>query len=300
MKEEQMEGTLTQVSAMTEEQWRKPYGDQRGASAGKRGPLAARTQHAELAKNTLLASLPPNERERIALHCDIVPLAVGQLLNDSDREGRYVYFPTGGSVAVTVVLADGVAPEVASVGRNGLLDCAEPGSNEKQVSRAIVKSAGAACRIKAGMWQREFSHRACVQQALLIYKQTLMTQLIQIAACNRHHSVQQRFARWLLTTFDHARPLMDLPLTQEFMATLLGVRREGITSAAGKLQLDGAIRYKRGNVTLVDRAALERCACECYGVIQQHEYDDHSLTVSRPSTRLPAMHVAHERNSYVS
>ena len=217
-----------------------------------------------------------------------------------DHEGCYVYFPLSGGVALTVVLADGVAPEVASVGRNGLIECAELGNSEKQMSRAIVKAAGSACRMKAGMWQREFSHRACVQQALLIYKQTLMTQVIQIAACNSHHSVQQRFARWLLTTFDHARPLMDLPLTQEFMATLLGVRREGITSAAGKLQLDGAIRYKRGNVTLVDRAALERCACECYGVIQQHEYDDHSLTVSRPSTRLPAMHVAHERNSYVS
>ena len=300
MKEEQMAGTLTQIRGMAKQQWRKPFDEQCSGNAGKHGSLAAKAQKNEFTKNTLLASLPAIERERAVLLSDIVPLAAGQMLNDSDREGRYVFFPISGSVALTVVLAEGVAPEVASVDRNGLIECTEAGGSERQMSRAIVKSAGFAARMKAGMWQREFSHSGCVQQALLVYKQTLMTQLIQIAACNRHHSLQQRFARWLLTTFDHAYPLTDLPLTQEFIATLLGVRREGITSAAGKLQLDGAIRYKRGNVAIVDRAVLECCACECYGVIRQHEYDDNALHVSRPSTHVPAMQVARERTSYVA
>lgn len=299
MNEEQMAGTLAQVRAMAKQQWRKPFDDQCSTSAGKRGPLVTKTQKNEFSSNTLLASLPAIERERVLLLSDIVTLSAGQMLNDSDREGRYVYFPIGASVALTVVLAEGVAPEVASVGRNGLIECTDAEGSERQMSRAMVKSAGFAGRMKAGMWQREFSHSSGVQQAVLVYKQTLMTQLIQIAACNRHHSLQQRFARWLLTTFDHASPLTELPLTQEFIATLLGVRREGITSAAGKLQLDGAIRYKRGNVAIVDRAVLECCACECYGVIRQHEYDDHAVHASNPAALVPAVQVARERTRYV-
>ncbi len=289
MDRELIESTRTQVGVTTQGQWRNSIDDQRGGMAGKRGPIAVSARTNEITKNGLLAGLSSIERDRVALLSDIVPLTAGQMLNDSDREGRYVYFPMSGSIALTVVLADGVSPEVASVGRDGIIGSDELGSSEKQMSRAIVKSAGIACRMKAGLWQREFSHSECVQQALFIYKQTLMTEVIQIAACNRHHSLQQRLARWLLTTFDHAYPLQELPLTQEFIATLLSVRREGITSAAGKLQLDGAIRYKRGNVTMVDRAALERCACECYQVIKPRERNDQPLHASRPATVIPAM-----------
>ena len=292
MDREQVHDRWQQRATTADGQWVKSPGESVDARNHARGRPDRGGRDLEMGRNDLLACLSSPDRERAGRYGDIVPLVAGQLLNDSVHAGRYVYFPTSGSISLVLELADGVTLEVASVGRNGMTGLAEFGCSERQVSRALVKTAGAAYRVKIGVWQREFAQHESLQQAMSSYHQSLMSQLIQLAACNRLHTLQERFARWLLTTFDHACPSDELQLTHEFVATLLGVRREGITSAAINLQLAGAIRYARGRITLSDRAALVASACECYEVIKPDD-DGGSLTHPRPGRPvLPAAHLA--------
>jgi len=283
---EQVHDNWKQRASAADGQWVQSPGDSVDSRIHARGRPDRGGREMEMGRNDLLARLSAPDLERAARYGDIVPLVAGQLLNDSVHSGRYVYFPTSGSISLVLELADGITLEVASVGRNGMTGLAEFGCSDRQVSRALVKTVGAAYRVKTGLWQREFGRHESLQQAMSSYQQSLMSQLIQLAACNRLHSLQERFARWLLITFDHACPSNELQITHEFVATLLGVRREGITSAAINLQVAGAIRYARGRISLSDRSVLEASACECYEVIKPDD-DGHPLTHPRQGRPVP-------------
>lgn len=245
-----------------------PFGARRPLAIDAKVPSVPRHQAIDTESNLLLNGLSSIDLKLVKRYGERVAMVAGQILNDAGQDSRYLYFPGSGSIALTVALADGLTVEVGSVGRNGMTGLAAAEFEARQTNRAIVKLAGCAYRVKCSVWQREFINNRPLQRALMAFNQGLISQLTQIAACNGHHSVQQRLTRWLLTTFDHAYPSMVLPVTQEFIATLLGVRREGITAAAGKLQAHGVIHYVRGMVTLSDRAGLEHLACECYDAIK--------------------------------
>jgi len=219
-------------------------------------------------QNFLLAALPPLERERIYPHLRRVPMALGKVLYESGDVLRHVYFPTDSIISLLYVMADGASAEISVVGNEGLIGVALFMGGETTPSRAIVQSAGHAYRLMGQRLKDEFHRNGAMQLLLLRYTQALLTQMAQTAVCNRHHSVDQQLCRWLLLSLDRL-PSNQLTMTQELIANMLGVRREGVTEAAGKLQKLGIIRYARGRITVLDRPRLEQMCCECYAVVRK-------------------------------
>jgi len=219
-------------------------------------------------ENHLLAALQPAERERIHPHLQFVPLALGDVVYESGDVLHHVYFPTDSIVSLLYVLKDGASAEISIVGNEGLVGVALFMGGETTPSRAIVQSAGGAYRLSSTRLKDEFNLHGHLQLLLLRYTQALITQMAQTAVCNRHHSVDQQLCRWLLLSLDRL-PSNNLTMTQELIANMLGVRREGVTAAAAKLQKLGVIRYSRGQVTVLDRPMLEQLCCECYAVVKK-------------------------------
>jgi CRP-like cAMP-binding protein len=219
-------------------------------------------------QNHLLAALSPPELERLYPHLRPVPLRLGQVLYEPGDLLRHVYFPTDSIVSLLYVLADGASAEISVVGNEGLIGIALFMGGETTPSRAIVQSAGHAYRLIGQQLKDEFHRNGELQLLLLRYTQALITQMAQTAVCNRHHSVDQQLCRWLLLSLDRL-PANQLTMTQELIANMLGVRREGVTEAAGKLQRLGVIEYSRGKITVLDRPKLETLCCECYAVVRK-------------------------------
>src|SRR5512132_2186835 len=219
----------------------------------------------------LLAALPAAEFDRLSPHLELVPMPLGEALYESGGHLNHVYFPTTSIVSLLYVLADGASAEIAVVGNEGILGISLFMGGETTPSRAVVQSAGYGFRLKAQLLQQEFNRAGPVQHLLLRYTQALITQMAQTAVCNRHHSVEQQLCRWLLLSLDRLSS-SELIMTQELIANMLGVRREGVTEAAGHLQAAGLIRYQRGKITVIDRRGLERRSCECYQVVKR-EFD---------------------------
>ena len=195
-------------------------------------------------------------------------MPLGWVVYEADAEQRHVYFPTTGIVSLLYVMADGHSAEIALVGNEGVVGIALFMGGETTPSRAVVQSAGRAYRLGAPVLKDEFERGGALQHSLLRYTQALITQMSQTAVCNRHHSVDQQLCRWLLLSLDRL-PSNKLEMTQELIANMLGVRREGVTEAAGKLQAAGLITYQRGHITVLDRSALEAHVCECYAVVKR-------------------------------
>ena len=225
----------------------------------------------ELQQNHLLAALPADELARLSEGIAISPMPLGHVLYESGDEMRFVYFPTNCIVSLLYVLADGSSAEIAIVGNEGIVGISLFMGGETTPSRAIVQSAGKAFRVASKVLKDEFRRGGPVQHVLLRYTQALITQMSQTAVCNRHHSVDQQLCRWLLMSLDRLDS-NQLSMTQELIANMLGVRREGVTESAGKLQKLGLIRYNRGRIKVLDRPALEAHACECYAVVKK-EFD---------------------------
>src|SRR5437867_5616489 len=222
-------------------------------------------------QNHLLAALPAAESERLYPHLELVPMPLGEALYESDGHLQHVYFPTTSIVSLLYVLEDGASAEIAVVGHEGIVGISLFMGGESTPSRAVVQSAGRAFRLKANVMIQEFNRAGPVLHLLLRYTQALITQMAQTAVCNRHHSLDQQLCRWLLLSLDRLHS-DELVMTQELIADMLGVRREGVTEAAGHLQDAGLIRYRRGRITVLDRRRLEQRTCECYAVVKK-EYD---------------------------
>jgi CRP-like cAMP-binding protein len=222
-------------------------------------------------QNHLLAALPAPDRERLLPHLELVPMPLGHVLYESGSELRHVYFPTTSIVSLLYVMIDGASAEIAVVGNDGILGVALFMGGETMPNRAVVQSAGHAYRLQGALLKQEFSRSGELQHLLLRYTQALLTQMAQTAVCNRYHSLDQQFCRWLLLSLDRL-PADELVMTQELIANMLGVRREGVTEAAGNVQRAGLIEYQRGRITVLDRAGLEARTCECYAVVKK-EFD---------------------------
>jgi CRP-like cAMP-binding protein len=219
-------------------------------------------------QNHILEALPPTERDRLFPHLKLVPMPLGMVLYESGDALRHIYFPTDSIVSLLYVLADGSSAEISVVGNDGAIGVALFMGGETTTNRAIVQSAGFAYRLTGRRLKQEFDRHGEMLHVLLRYTQALLTQMAQTAVCNRHHSVDQQLCRWLLLSLDRLAS-NKLTMTQELIANMLGVRREGVTDAAGKLQKLGVIRYSRGQITVLDRAELERLSCECYAVVKK-------------------------------
>jgi len=222
-------------------------------------------------ENRLLAALPATEWARWLPVLEPVELALGDVLYESGVAMDHVYFPTTSIVSLLYVMEDGASAEIAVVGHEGIVGVSLFMGGETTPSRSVVQSAGQGFRMPAAILKEEFKRSSPVLHLLLRYTQALITQMAQTAVCNRHHSLDQQLCRWLLLSLDRLQT-PDLVMTQELIANMLGVRREGVTEAAGSLQRDGLIRYRRGHITVLDRAGLERRTCECYAVVKK-EYD---------------------------
>lgn len=218
--------------------------------------------------NQLLAALPVQDLERIMPWLEKVDLPLGKALYEPDQQLQHAYFPTTAIVSLHCVLASGATTEVAGVGREGMVGVALFMGGDTTPSAAVVQTAGQGWRLERGVLMQEFAAAGALQRVLLRYTQALMTQMMQTAACNRHHVVDQQLCRWLLLTLDRVGT-SELVMTQELIAHMLGVRREGVTGAAQKLQAAGYIRYRRGHITVLDRSGLEANVCECYGLVKK-------------------------------
>lgn len=218
-------------------------------------------------QNHLLAALPLKDFERILPKLKLVPMPLGEVLYESGSRLRNVYFPTTTIVSLLYMLADGASAEIAVVGNEGIIGVSLFMGGETTTNRAVVQSAGHAYRLPSQVLKDEFTRAGPMQHLLLRYTQALITQMAQTAVCNRHHSVDQQLCRWLLLSLDRLSS-SDLVMTQELIANMLGVRREGVTEAAGKLQQAGLIHYSRGHITVLDRPGLEARSCECYAVVK--------------------------------
>jgi CRP-like cAMP-binding protein len=222
-------------------------------------------------QNHLLGALPAGDYERVASHLELMPMNLGDVLYESGAKLRYVYFPTTCIISLLYVMEDGASAEIAIVGNEGMLGISLFMGGNTTPSRAIVQSAGHAFRLRADLLSTEFERYGPTMHLLLRYTQALITQMAQTAVCNRHHSVDQQLCRWLLLSLDRLSS-NELTMTQELIANMLGVRREGVTEAAGKLQDAGLIRYHRGRIAVLDRHGLEARSCECYQVVKT-EFD---------------------------
>jgi len=218
--------------------------------------------------NVLLKSLSDAVRRRLFPHLKLVELPVGAVLYESGTPMRHIYFPADSIVALLYALQSGASAEIALVGNDGAIGISMFMGGESTTSRAVVQSAGSAYRLAGARLKREFGRHGELMLILLRYTQSLITQMAQTAVCNRHHSVDQQLCRWLLLSLDRLSA-NHLIMTHELIANMLGVRREGITDAAGRLQKQGVIRYSRGRIAVLDRATLEKLCCECYGVVKK-------------------------------
>jgi CRP-like cAMP-binding protein len=219
-------------------------------------------------QNQILDALSPAARERLLPHLQVVELPLGMVLYESGDPLRHIYFPTDSIVSLLYVLEDGASAEIAVVGNDGAIGVALFMGGETTTNRAIVQSAGSAYRLTGSRLKQEFERHGEMLHILLRYTQALITQMAQTAVCNRHHSVDQQLCRWLLLSLDRLSS-NQLVMTQELIANMLGVRREGVTEAAGKLQKLGVIDYRRGHITVLDRPKLEQLSCECYAVVKK-------------------------------
>jgi CRP-like cAMP-binding protein len=221
--------------------------------------------------NLLLAALPTDEWARWSERLEFVPLQLGQVLYESGRPQSHVYFPTTAIVSLLYVMEDGASAEIAVVGYEGVVGVSLFMGGETTPSRAVVQSAGGCFRLRAAAIKTEFNRYGVGMHLLLRYTQALLTQMAQTAVCNRHHLLEQQLCRWLLLSLDRVSG-DQLVMTQELIANMLGVRREGVTEAALKLQKLELIDYARGHITVIDRPGLEKRSCECYAVVRR-EYD---------------------------
>ena len=219
-------------------------------------------------QNHILGALPPLERERLFPHLKLVSLPLGKVVYESGAALRHIYFPTNSIVSLLYVMQDGASAEIAVVGNEGVIGVSLFMGGETTPSRAIVQSAGYAYRLTGARLKQEFNRHGELLHILLRYTQSLLTQMSQTAVCNRHHTLDQQLCRWLLLSLDRLSG-NRLDMTQELIANMLGVRREGVTDAAGKLQKLGAISYSRGKIIVLDRPKLERLSCECYAVVKR-------------------------------
>ena len=219
-------------------------------------------------QNHLLAALPNEVLERLLPHLELVDMPLGMVLYESGDTLRHVYFPTDSIVSLLYVMESGASAEISVVGNDGVIGVALFMGGESTTSRALVQSAGSAYRVLGKRFKEEFNRHGDMLQLMLRYSQALITQMAQTAVCNRHHSIDQQLCRWLLLSLDRLRD-NKLAMTQELIANMLGVRREGVTEAAGKLHSQGVIDYSRGLITVLDRAKLESLSCECYAVVKR-------------------------------
>jgi CRP-like cAMP-binding protein len=218
--------------------------------------------------NRLLAALPRSDFERLRPHLKLTPMVLGESVYEPDVMLQHVYFPVDAIVSLLYVMADGAAAEIAVVGNDGVIGISLFMGGQTTPSRAVVQSAGQAFRLDGEVVKAEFLRAGPMQNLLLRYTQALLTQMAQTAVCNRHHSLDQQLCRWLLLSLDRLRS-NELVMTQELIANMLGVRREGVTEAARKLQEAGLIHYSRGHIIVLDRAGIEARTCECYAVVKQ-------------------------------
>ena len=225
----------------------------------------------EPAGNRLLAMLPQEEYERLRPHLEQVSFALGEVVYESGGQMNYIYFPTNAIISLLYMMENGASAEMGVAGNEGLVGIALFMGGNTVPNRAVVQSAGEALRMKATVLQAEFARGGTFQRLLLRYTQALMTQMSQTAVCNRLHTVGQQLCRWLLLSRDRLNT-DELVMTQELIANMLGVRREGVTAAAGRLQEQGLISYVRGRISILDRRGLEEAVCECYRVVKD-EYD---------------------------
>ena len=219
-------------------------------------------------QNHLLAALPAADFDPLSKHLELVPMPLGQMLYEPGMQLRHAYFPTTSIVSLHYVTESGASAETAGVGNEGVVGISLFMGGDTTSSSAVVQTAGHAYRLERHQLMEEFNRGGLMQRLLLRYTQALMTQMAQSAACNRHHSVEQQLCRWLLLTLDRVGP-QELVMTQELVASMLGVRRESVTEAAGNLQNAGYIRYRRGHIGVTDRAGLETRSCECYAVVKK-------------------------------
>jgi CRP-like cAMP-binding protein len=219
-------------------------------------------------QNHLLAALPEAEFAALLPHLELVPMALGQMLYEPGTQLRHAFFPTTSIASLHYVTESGATAETAGVGNEGMVGVSLFMGGNTTSSSAVVQTAGHAYRLERTILKQEFDRAGLLQRLLLRYTQALMTQMAQTAACNRHHTVEQQLCRWLLLTMDRV-PSRELTMTQELVASMLGVRRESVTEVAGALQSGGYIRYRRGHITVLDRGGLEDHACECYGVVKK-------------------------------
>lgn len=221
--------------------------------------------------NYLLAAVQADEFERLKPHLELIQMRLGSVLYESGDRLQHVWFPTTAIVSLQYIMEDGASTEIAGVSNEGVLGVSLFMGGAATPSRAIVQTGGCGYRIKAGLVLQEFNRAESLQHLSLLYIQALITQMSLTAACNRHHSIEQQLCRWLLLTIDRLTS-NELIMTQELIASMLGVRREGITEAAGNLKNAGFINYRRGHITVLDRSGLETLSCECYQVVKK-EYD---------------------------
>lgn len=219
-------------------------------------------------QNHLLAALPTVDFELFAEHLELVPMALGQMLYEPGTQLRHAFFPTTSIASLHYVTETGASAETAGVGNEGVVGVSLFMGGDTTPSSAVVQTAGHAYRLDRHVLLGEFNRAGSLQRLLLRYTQALMTQMAQTAVCNRHHSVEQQLCRWLLLTMDRV-PARELVMTQELVASMLGVRRESVTEAAGNLQNAGYIRYRRGHIAVLERTGLEGRVCECYGVVKK-------------------------------
>ena len=219
-------------------------------------------------QNHLLAALPPAEFGRLAAHLEPVPMRLGEILYEPGSQMQHAYFPTTSIVSLHYVMESGASAETAGVGNEGVVGISLFMGGDSTPSSAVVQTAGHGYRLAGRLLKQEFNRPGAARSLLLRYTQALITQMIQTAACNRHHSVEQQLCRWLLLTLDRCDS-RELIMTQELVASMLGVRREGITEAAGNLQRAGIIRYRRGHISVLQRDGLEKRSCECYAVVKK-------------------------------
>ncbi len=220
------------------------------------------------ARNHLLGALPNSDFDRLTPHLRLVSLSLGEALYESGIALRHVYFPVDSIVSLLNVMADGASAEIAVVGNDGVVGVSLFMGGESTPSRAVVQSAGQAYRLRAATLKSEFTRAGAMQHLLLRYTQALITQMAQTAVCNRHHTLDQQLCRWLLLSLDRL-PSSELAMTQDLIANMLGVRRQGVNDAAAKLQEAGLIHYSRGHIVVLDRVGIEARTCECYAIVKK-------------------------------
>jgi CRP-like cAMP-binding protein len=233
-------------------------------------------------RNTLLAALSVAERERLAKELELIPLALGDVLYESGEIMQHAYFPTDGIVSLLYVMKNGESAEIAIVGSEGMIGVALFMGGESTMSRAIVQNAGHAYRMKAQVLKEEFHRGGALSRSLLMFTSALITQMVQTAACNRHHTVDQQLCRWMLLSLDRL-PSSRISMTEKLIGNMLGINRAQVSKATGALDDAGLVDYRDGEITVLDRPGVERRSCECYGVVKRESDRLLPLSAAKPN-----------------